>query len=163
MLSLTRKADYALVALAYLGHRHDQKTGPASARFIADEYKLPLPLLMNILKELASAHLLTSTRGAAGGYMLSKAPADISILQIIEVIEGPLRVTLCSDEENPSDKICDVEPNCPIRNPIRRLHTQLASFLQGMTLADLINESEFEKADNQTALNTEAPVLTPAF
>ena len=157
MLSLTRKADYALVALAYLGHRHEQQIGPASARFIADEYKLPLPLLMNILKELASSNLLTSTRGAAGGYMLAKPPAEISILQIIEVIEGPLRVTLCSDEDAPKDKPCDVEPNCPIRKPIRRLHRKLATFLKEMSLADLICECDFEKADNITA-----PSIAPA-
>ena len=97
MLSLTRKSDYALVALSYLGQQHAlaQET-PVSARRIADQFGLPLPLLMNILKALSHAGLVTSTRGPQGGYVLSQSPEEISILDVVNAIEGPVRVALCA-------------------------------------------------------------------
>ncbi|WP_200761364.1 RrF2 family transcriptional regulator [Poriferisphaera corsica] len=141
---MTRKTDYALVALSFLGHRHETEGGPASARFIADTYHLPLPLLMNILKELSSAGLLTSTRGATGGYRLAKEPAEISVLNVVEAIEGPLRVTLCADENAPAVCNCNILEECPIRKPIRGLHFRIAEFFGKTSLADVIAESAFE-------------------
>ena len=143
MLSLTRKTDYALVALSFLGHRQVAEEGPASARLIADTYKLPLPLLMNILKELSSSGLLTSTRGATGGYVLAKEPAEISILDVIEAIEGPLRVALCAnDMESPACN-CTIQDKCPIRKPVRNLHLKFADFLASTSLQDLLEGSKF--------------------
>ncbi|QQE13402.1 Rrf2 family transcriptional regulator [Planctomycetota bacterium] len=147
MLSLTRKTDYALVALAYLGHRHSTETGPASARLIADTYGLPLPLLMNILKELSSAGLLTSTRGATGGYMIAVSPAEISVLKVVEAIEGPMRIALCADENAPAVCNCNIQDDCPIRNPVRKLHFKVAELFGNTSLEDLINESNFEQAE----------------
>ena len=83
----TRKTDYALVALAGLAH---EDAAPASARDLAEQFHLPLPVLRNILKLLTMHGLLISTRGPNGGYRLAREPRKITLRQVIEVIEGPL-------------------------------------------------------------------------
>jgi Rrf2 family protein len=140
MLSLTRKTDYALVALSYLGQQPAEERA-LSARRIADQFGLPLPLLMNILKALSHAGLVTSTRGAQGGYTLAVSPSAISILDVVHAIEGPVRMALCSPQENGAPKegvCCPIAGNCPIEEPIRRLNHQLQMFLSKVTLADLL-------------------------
>ena len=155
MLSLTRKSDYALVALSYLGQQQGEEQA-VSARKIADQFGLPLPLLMNILKSLSHAGLVTSTRGPQGGYVLSAKPDKVSILDVVNAIEGPIRVAMCtlqdgqesagegleagSDTSTPdkATACCPVAGMCPIEGPIRRLNQQLQGFLAGVTLADLL-------------------------
>ena len=147
MLSLTRKTDYALVALSYLGSRRRDEAGPVSAREIADRFELPASLLMNILKELGSAGLLTSTRGSNGGYELAVEPRAVSLMDVVAAIEGPVRMTTCCRTEpaEASDPTivepCSLEDRCPIREPIHRLHHQIQRFLAHVTLADLLDDA----------------------
>ena len=87
MLSLTRKTDYALVALARLAQEQQGAEGEVSrlsARTIAEEFELPQQLLMSILKELHRAGIVDSTRGAQGGYVLAKPANKISVAEIVE-------------------------------------------------------------------------------
>src|SRR5437868_13882594 len=96
--SLTRKTDYALIALTRLAEEAAGKQQPLSARQIAEQYGLPLPLLMNVLKELHKAEIVCSRRGSSGGYMLCcHDPAEITMLQIIEALEGQVKVALCCE------------------------------------------------------------------
>ena len=148
MLSLTRKTDYALVALAYLADRWLKQQGPASARVIADAYALPLSLLMNILKELSGTGLLTSTRGASGGYMLAMPPGEISLADVVTTLEGPVRFAACSDEMVASGRGCPVGSTCPIRDPILYLHEQINGFLRNMSLEDLLRGSNGQPLAN---------------
>ena len=74
MLTLNRKSDYALISLSHLGRCRGTIT---SAREIADTYQIPLPLLMNILKQLTREGIIASARGAKGGYRLAVEPADL--------------------------------------------------------------------------------------
>ncbi|CAM2008378.1 RrF2 family transcriptional regulator [Acanthopleuribacter pedis] len=140
-LSFTRKTDYALVALSELAREHHQEQSPLSARRLADEFKLPLPLLMNALKELHRAGILSSRRGAGGGYSLAKPPEALSLLEIIECLEGTINISLCSDggahAEEEECGGCSIVHTCPISMPIQRLNTLLQNFLAGISLADL--------------------------
>ena len=138
MLSLTRKIDYALVALAFLGQRHDQGGGASSARQIADQFGLPLPMLMNLLKDLTHANIVVSTRGAHGGYALASAADRITLLDVITAIEGPVRLVQCADRPADERSGCPLSQRCPIRDPIRRLHERITGFFGQVTLADLI-------------------------
>ena len=99
MLSLSKKTDYALIALAYLGQVRGEHSPHAtsesdavSARKIADKHSLPLPLLMNLLKDLVRARIVTSVRGATGGYRLAVDPADVSLLDVVQAIDGPVQM-----------------------------------------------------------------------
>ncbi len=138
MLSLTRKTDYALVALSYLGERRLGGEPPVSARKIADLYHLPLPLLMNILKELTHARLVISTRGQQGGYALAADPGQITLVDIVTATEGPVRLAICTDGLPIMGQGCQLESGCPVRAPVRRLHERLNDWLGQVTLADLL-------------------------
>ena len=137
MLSLTRKTDYALVALSYLAGLRSRGAEPASARQISEAFGLPLALLMNILKELVQARVLTSTRGANGGYELAVEPGRITLLEVVTAMQGPIRLSLCSDGLPIVGQGCTLSEGCPIRGPIRSLHSRLNRFLEELTLEDL--------------------------
>ena len=81
MFSFTKKTDYALVALATLAEETagGPETGRLSARQISERHGMPLPVLMNVLKDLVSVGLVTSTRGSKGGYSLARDPQAITI------------------------------------------------------------------------------------
>lgn len=147
MLSFTRKTDYALVALACLSRQRDAGRDVAealSARKIADQYGLPLPLLMNILKDLAHARIISSTRGVQGGYTLARAPEAVSLMEVIAAIEGPVKLVQCSDgcaDGLPiAGQMCEIHEQCPVREPIRRLHDRINHLLETTSLADLLTE-----------------------
>jgi Rrf2 family protein len=139
--SLTRKTDYALVALSALAGSYHTDQNPMSARQIAEDYDLPPQLLMNALKELHRAGVLESRRGVGGGYLLSDAPESISLKRVIEALEGPVSVTLCSEDSSDSEEddcnVCRLVPTCPITDPIQRFNSLLNRFLDELTIADL--------------------------
>jgi FeS assembly SUF system regulator len=135
VLSLSRKLDYALVAMAELAGRQDETL---SARQIAVKYGLPLPTLTNILKELAAGGLVISTRGSKGGYHLSRAAREITLADMIDTIDGPVRLTLCCHEDGQEPAACDLESHCPTKQPLRKVHAMLQGFMQQVTLADLV-------------------------
>jgi len=142
MLNLTKKADYALVAMAALAHRHEQAIGPISARELAEQYHLPLPLLMNVLKDLAKAHLANSIRGSKGGYELHSHPERISVLEVIRAVEGPFQLSQCCSGLPILNQRCEIDESCPIREPIQKIHRKLYQTFEQWTLNDLIHDQE---------------------
>ena len=129
---LTRKTDYALVALAGLARSGDDA---ASARDLAYQYNLPLPVLRNILKVLATHGLLTSSRGPTGGYRLARLPREISLAEIVTAIEGPMQlVTCCPTGSDAMDHACQLEDSCLIKLNVGRVHDRLIGFLHEVTL-----------------------------
>jgi len=91
MLKLTKKADYGLIAMRHLACQ--AKT--ASAKEIADRYRIPLPLLSKVLQTLVRNSLLVSEQGATGGYRLSRDSHEINALEVIRSIDGPIILTQC--------------------------------------------------------------------
>lgn len=141
MLSLTRKTDYALVALARLAQAAANGGRRLSARVIADEYDLPLQLLMSLLKSLHRAGLVASSRGVNGGYSLSRQPSRISIADVVEAIEGPARLTPCCADEEPAGQclMCSLTERCPVTHAIREVNGQIAGYLRTVTLEALMS------------------------
>ncbi len=138
MLALTRKTDYALIALTYLARCQGRSGGVgASARQIAEAHGLPLPQLMNILKVLSQAKVLASTRGPRGGYRLAVAPERLTLLEVITAMEGPVQLTPCAEGLPVVGQGCELAGDCPVRGPIRSLHRRIYSLLNGLTLRDL--------------------------
>jgi Rrf2 family protein len=138
MLALTKKTDYALIALSYLAKRVE---GVMSARELATASRVPLPILTNILKTLAHAGIVISERGSAGGYCLAKPAESISLHEMITAIEGPVHFVQCAStgpdaHRNP----CDLESCCSIRQPAHRVHGRLKEFLETVTLAELVDD-----------------------
>lgn len=148
MLSLNKKTSYALIALTYLaGLEGDQL---ASARQIADRFGVPLSLLMNILKELAGIGWVESRRGVAGGYRLAVDPAQLSVADLVEALEGPVPDIDCRDHHDPRSLSvpCPVLSRCPIADPVHRVHRKIHDFLHTVQLADL-NEPAALQAQRQ--------------
>jgi Rrf2 family protein len=134
MLRLSKKADYALMALKHLATRTDVMS--ASAREIAEAYDIPVELMAKILQRLARRGLLVSHQGTHGGYRLAKAPSAISVADIIQAIDGPLTVTACSTEaEN-----CGQYSKCSVRDPLWRIKDRILSALATCSLQEVSTE-----------------------
>jgi len=143
MLSLSRRVDYALIALAYLAERPGRV---APARQIALAYDLPAALLMNILKTLHQHKIVRSLRGTKGGYYLAIDPATVSLYDLIALLDGPVRTIECTDHQGPEaagsaagdECDCRALPACPVQRPLKALHHRLVRFLREVRLADII-------------------------
>lgn len=152
MIGLTRKTDYALVALARLADPESPPASlrkglapplqcPVSVRKIAKEYDLPLPQMMNVFKALQKAGLVRSVRGPRGGYFLADQPDQIRLISVVEAIEGPIQLTLCCDAETATPNepcLCTITHRCPITTAIHRVNQRLAAFLSTITIQDLM-------------------------
>ena len=139
MLSLTKKTDYALVALSCLAQRAVEGAPPVSARKLADEHGLPFALIANILKDLHQAKIVSSTRGPQGGYALALPTSRITLIDVITATEGPIRLADCGDDLPVLGQGCQIACKCPVREPMRRLNDKLREFLDSITLADLFD------------------------
>ena len=135
MLRLSKKADYALMAMKHLAMRPDAAS--ASAREIAEQYDIPIELLAKVLQKLARRGLLTSHQGTRGGYRLSRASSAISVADVIQAIDGPLTVTACSTEaEN-----CGQYAKCSVRDPLWRIKDRILSALATCSLQEIATDS----------------------
>ena len=140
MLRLSKKADYALMAMKHLAVRTDAAS--ASAREIAEQYDIPIELMAKVLQQLARRGLLTSHQGTRGGYQLSKPTTAISVADIIQAIDGPLTVTACSTEsEN-----CGQYAKCSVRDPLWRIKDRIVSALATCSLQEIATEVPPEPA-----------------
>ena len=133
MLRLSKKADYALLALRHLAASPRETV---SARELAESYDLPPELLAKVLQLLVRAKLLASQQGIRGGYGLAKTPAEISVVDVINAIDGPMTVTACSE----SDQSCDQYSKCNIRDPLWKLKDRIVSALAATTVAELASD-----------------------
>lgn len=135
MLTLTRKADYALIAMAHLAkHAPDS----ISAREIAEYVKVPLPVLTNILHQLLHSDLVTSVKGSKGGYRLAKDPNHITLAEMIDAIEGPFKLAICCTTDSVDlPQACELANSCNIKEPVQRVHNSLRHFLSQVTLTHI--------------------------
>jgi len=123
MLRLSKKAEYALMALKDLALRPEAEA--VSAREIAERYGIPVEVLAKVLQRLARQHLLVSQHGTHGGYLLARPASRISVGDAIEAIDGPVTITVCSS----ADDDCDQYATCNIRDPLWRIKDQIVQAL----------------------------------
>ncbi len=105
-----------------------------SATGLAERAHLEVPTVSKLLKSLAQAGLVASFRGASGGYRLARPADAISLIQIVEAIEGPLGMTECSLH----DGDCGIQDHCGIRANWRRINDVVADALRNVTLAQML-------------------------
>lgn len=147
MLRLTKRTEYGLIALVHLAEQAAQTAtgetvGVVSAREIGDQFPVPRRLLAEALKGLQIGGLLESTRGARGGYRLARPATEISLGDIVAVLEGEPTLTSCAGlGAAGSDGACDVEPVCPIRSPLARLRVGIWNLLEGVSLKALADRT----------------------
>lgn len=136
MLRLSKKADYALMAMKHLAQRPGLAS--TSAREIAEQYDIPIELMAKVLQRLVRTGLLMSTQGTRGGYTLSRAAAAISIADVIQAIDGPFTVTACSTENNG----CEQYGKCNVRDPLWQIKERIVATLGTVTIAEMAAEPE---------------------
>ena len=142
MLALTRKVGYGLIALTHLARQPREEL--STARGIAERFGLPPALLMNILKELSAAGYVQSVRGVRGGYRLGREPQEVSLADLVEVLEGQFQLARCMRANGPKGKAppCPLTGRCPIAGPVRKLRGELHDLMKGWTLAEIANPGE---------------------
>ena len=113
MLRLSKKTDYALIALAYVAAIGNK---PTSARDIAERHDIPVELLAKVLQRLVQKGMLKSQQGIHGGYVLARAADTMTVAEIVEAIDGPLMLTVCGT----TDERCEQFSKCNIRDPLHR-------------------------------------------
>ena len=159
MLRLSKKAEYALMALKDLALRPEAEA--ASAREIAERYGIPVELMAKVLQRLARQQLLASQHGTHGGYVLARPAGRISVADAIEAIDGPVTVSVCSS----ADDDCDQYATCNIRDPLWRIKDQIVQALTSYSLQafagdepPLVPVSMSRRSSNQGAPLARAPV-----
>ncbi|MGZ4959353.1 MAG: SUF system Fe-S cluster assembly regulator [Methylomonas sp.] len=131
MLKLSKLTDYATVILSHLANDKNRVHG---AMEIAELTGIALPTVSKILKILTKAGVLSSTRGAKGGYCLAREPERITVATVISALEGPIALTECTV----SHKGCDQASGCRIQGNWHLINQKIAQALESVTLADLI-------------------------
>ena len=134
MLRLSKKAEYALMAVKDLASRSENEA--ASAREIAERYGIPVELMAKVLQRLVRQGLLVSHHGTRGGYLLSRVASLISVADVIEAVDGPVMVTACTS----SDDDCDQYATCNIRDPLWRIKDQIVHALTTYSLKALADD-----------------------
>tara|TARA_B100001750_G_C15245866_1_gene465288 strand:- start:23 stop:421 length:399 start_codon:yes stop_codon:yes gene_type:complete len=130
MLKLTRKTEYALIALRHL--RFVRADSIVSAKEIASQYSIPRPLLAKVLQELSRQDFIEPIQGPRGGYRLKAKLDSISMTQFFEMMEGPLGIMDCYFDSN-----CELVNTCNIRSPIQRLNESMRDMFDNMTVNDV--------------------------
>ena len=130
MLRVSKLTDYATVVMTCLA----AGDGTLSAQVLAERARLEVPTVSKLLKQLAQAELVVSTRGINGGYRLARLPEKISIADIVTAMEGPIGMTECSAHAGS----CGHEPHCGVRVNWQRINQAIAGALAGVSLADMV-------------------------
>ena len=134
MVKLGKLTDYGLVLMTCIA-RSEASLPQRTARDLAVESRLPLSTVSKLLKELLQSGLLISHRGTKGGYMLAREPHQISVIEIIAAIEGPMALTECSTDVS---GLCNLELSCPIKSNQRIINQAVRGVLEKITLSDLV-------------------------
>jgi Rrf2 family protein len=138
MLALTKKTGYALIAMTHLATLKEGEL--SSAREMAGRYAMPAGLVANAMKTLASAGYVESVRGAQGGYRLARDPEEITLADIVEVLDRSIQLAEClGTHEVAGDVECRIRGRCPIVDPLNRVQRRLKAFLGSVKLSDLVD------------------------
>lgn len=131
MIRLSRLADYGIVMLSHLGRE------PAlvmSARELADATRLAAPTVAKVAKMLCRGGLVRSRRGLRGGYCLARPARQITVVDVISAMDGPIAMTACSTPQGPG---CSLERGCPVRLHWQRINQTVIGALRHLTLHEM--------------------------
>ena len=131
MLRLSKKTDYALMAMKHLAS--DPRRRAASAREIAETYDIPVELMAKVLTRLVRSGLLISHHGVHGGYELAQPPAATSVAAVLEAMYGPLTMTARSQSDDRGDQFS----KCNVRDPLHRIKGRIAAVLAGCSISEM--------------------------
>ncbi len=131
-MQITRQADYAVRAVLYLARL--APTEHATTSMVAEEQRIPPSFLSKIVSQLTIAGLLHTSRGAGGGISLAREPKDISLLEVVEAIDGPIRLNECVSDVS----LCSFADRCPFRAVWCEAQGQLVKRLKDTNFEQLL-------------------------
>lgn len=134
-MQITRQADYAIRAVLYISKLNTNQRAATSQ--IAKEQRIPPSFLAKIISQLSIAGLLQTSRGARGGVTLAKSPAEVSLLDVVEAIDGPITLNECVHD----DGACNFGEDCPLRPIWCEAQEDLVNRLKRTTFAQFISEN----------------------
>jgi Rrf2 family protein len=136
MNKINRKLEYALMALKHMSQKIPGEL--TSAKEVSDSFHTPFDATARVMQQMAQKEngLLRAEYGANGGYQINKDLARVSILDLIEMIEGPTALVKCVNAENS----CDIKGTCNISSPLQTLNDRLNDFYQNLSLKELLLE-----------------------
>jgi Rrf2 family nitric oxide-sensitive transcriptional repressor len=132
MNKINRKLEYALMALKYLSQKIPGEL--TSAKEVSDSFKTPFDATARVMQAMAQNGLLRVEHGAFGGYQITKDLNKVTMLNLLEIVEGPTALVKCMVKENP----CEMHGTCNIVSPIQVLQNRLNDFYGNITLKELL-------------------------
>lgn len=130
-MEISRRGDYGVRVILDLATL--PQNGRATTQEIAARQKIPMPFLAKIISQLSMAGLVVTQRGATGGVELARPAEEINLLQVIEALEGPIRLNRCTLEPG----LCSRDQHCPVHDIWARAQTHLTDLLSRTTFAEL--------------------------
>lgn len=152
MLKISKLTDYGAVIMAWLAREPERLR---SATEVAEATRIAAPTVSKILKMLAAQQLVISVRGAHGGYRLARAPAAISVADVICAMEGPVSLTTCSGGA------CEQEPHCNMAGHWQLINQAISEALAGLTLADLLQAAPTRSAQSAVRVHMQPSQSLP--
>lgn len=134
-MQITRQADYAVRAMLYLSRIGT--TSRAATSEVAREQHIPPSFLAKIISQLSIAGLLHTSRGARGGVTLAREPKEITLLEVVEAIDGPIQLNECVGENS----TCNFDHDCPLRPVWCDAQEDLVNRLRGTNFAELMAQN----------------------
>lgn len=135
-MQITRQADYALRAMLYLARLEPNERAATSK--IAEDQEIPPSFLAKIISQLSIAGLIHTSRGAHGGVSLARKPAEISLLEVVEAIDGPISLNECVHDPS----VCSFGDNCPIHDVWCEAKEELVRKLRAATFDKLLEREQ---------------------
>jgi len=132
MIKLAKITDYGIALMSRLAR--DETRSRVTARDLSANMDLPLPTVRKLLKLLVHGGLLESHRGIQGGYNLSRDPAQISLVELVDVLEGPVALTECASAK---DCACEMQTNCEVRDNWQWINERFTGALAGVSLKEM--------------------------
>ncbi len=134
-MQITRQADYAVRAVLHLARSGEVRTATSA---IAEEQRIPPSFLAKIVSQLSIAGLLHTSRGARGGVTLARDPKEITLLEVIEAIDGPIQLNECVGDTG----ACSFDTDCPLRPVWCDAQEELVNRLKGTNFANMVSSGQ---------------------
>ena len=138
MIGLTMEADNALRITFLLGFTQELTDAPT----IAESVAVPTRFALKILRKLTQGGIVTSRRGKSGGYLLARPPSEITVRQIIELIDGPILINRCVDESNCCSRMGHDKAKCAFHRLFAAESARLAGNLDRVTLQHILDDCD---------------------
>ena len=150
------KAEYGVRLMVELGRRVGDGSEPVSLSAVAEGETLPLSYLEHLVAKLRDAGLVSSVRGAHGGYLLARPASEITMLNVVQALEGPIAPMECFHEEREGRVLCshemDGDQACATKLLWTRVHGGVTGALSKTTLAELVEFAEQHSAREPAAV-----------